>query len=299
MPIRPNLLLLLLLVLLLGPEINARRKWDKVDAEISIFFPGAHYVMLTFNDDALSGADTYGISGIGQGEQSSGVSLMSKTLDILAKYKARATFFVQGVNAAKYPDVIARMRRERHEIANLGWETTFVADKAVPAPHATTVSADGSPADEELLHQIKQTSEAVERATGHPTTVYRPPYGQVRNSQRGGFAVSHYQSKFAEMVHGNAAHQVVLWSLDAPGYGNAKSQAGSTAKTSVNAAGEGEGATVRESILSHVKKGDVVLLHITPATVAALESVVQRLQAKGFESLTLTEMLSFPDDKPH
>jgi peptidoglycan/xylan/chitin deacetylase (PgdA/CDA1 family) len=41
-----------------------------------------------------------------------------QVLDLLAKYDAKATFFVVGINAVKHPNIILRQQSEGHEIAN-------------------------------------------------------------------------------------------------------------------------------------------------------------------------------------
>ena len=52
-------------------------------------------------------------------------------------------------------------------------------------------------------------------------------------------------------------------------------------------------------VLKHAKKGDVILCHITKDTVQAVGAVVDSLNKQGYEFLTISEMMSFPDDKPH
>ena len=41
-----------------------------------------------------------------------------QVLDILAQYKVKATFFMVGENAERYPDLLARVRAEGHAIGN-------------------------------------------------------------------------------------------------------------------------------------------------------------------------------------
>ncbi len=270
----------------------ARRKWDKIEPQITKFYPGAHYILLTFNDDALSAETTYG-------RDESGNGVIISVLDTLKHFKARATFFVQGSMVEKYPEIIKRMVRDRHEVANLGWQTSFITDNAAKAnvlaaqggfkgesltPHtAPSTAPDGSPANEELLHQIKRTDDMLLKVSGKSSTLYRPPYALQSNTARGGTAASYYIPQLADLVHSHSSHQVILWSLVAPGYGEAG----------------GDAAVVEKTVLSKAKKGDVVLLHITPATAAALGPILSHLMQQGFEMLTISEMLSFPDEKPH
>ena len=189
-----------------------------------------------------------------------------------------------------------------------GWETNFISDaaaadnvkaqvisssgntgkgRATPLHHLTPhtapfVTSDGSPSDEELVHQVKQAASAILKYTGKHSCVFRPPYALRSNPSRGGTAMSYYTSKQADLVHSQTQHQVILWSLEAPGYGDESATA----------------IAVRDAVLSKAKKGDVILFHITPATVASLGSVLDALFTQGYEMLTVSEMLSFPDDKP-
>jgi peptidoglycan-N-acetylglucosamine deacetylase len=258
-------------------QVCARRKWDKVDAEVSLFFPGAHYIMLTFNDDSYAPENDTEYE-----------TQITAILDQLAKRNARVTFFIQGSRAAKHPDLLNRMIKERHEIANLGWETQYTKDKeAVASQVAKGVTIDGTPNDEELLHQVRQSAEAIEKATGKATSIFRPPYTSSSNPSRDGqIAHTLYDAKHADMIRSTTGHQVILWSLEAADYG-------------VTDASREHTDMVRKQVLDKGKKGDVVLLHITPATVAAIGDIVDGLQVQGYETITLSEMLSFPDDKPH
>ena len=71
-----NVVILLLLVLLICS--SGKRKWDKIDAEVSSFLPGGHYILLTFNVHSLK------------------EETMTKLLDLLSERKTRVTFFVPG-----------------------------------------------------------------------------------------------------------------------------------------------------------------------------------------------------------
>ena len=279
--------------------VHARRKWDKVAPEVSLFYPGAHYIMLTFHDydDCLLTSEAgKGQSKDPQGEhaQETYTQHMTRILDILKARNARATFFVQGANAQKFPEIVKRMSKERHEVANLGWKTEFspaaeAAAEAAAGAAATGVTKDGTPKDEELLTQIKNAADAIEEATGKPPAVFRPPIvrsgKQQQQQQQGQVATTLYDAKHAELVRSTTAHQVVLWSKDDT---DTCSSAGTAAQV--------EAST---KSISGGQKGDVLLLHVSPATANALDTALESLQSDGFETITLTEMMSFPDDKPH
>lgn len=87
--------------------------------------------------------------------------LTLQVLDILSRAGARATFFVIGNRAEQYPDLIRRMVREGHEIAN----------------HSYSHRDLRSLGDREASLEIGKTALVVERITGRRTVFLRPPFG--------------------------------------------------------------------------------------------------------------------------
>ncbi len=87
-------------------------------------------------------------------------------LKTLKKYNAKATFFVVGDSAKKYPQVLKEVYDAGHEIGN----HTFSHAKL------TTLSV------KQIQSQIQSTDTVVKSITGHNTTVFRPPYGAYNNS---------------------------------------------------------------------------------------------------------------------
>lgn len=82
-------------------------------------------------------------------------------LDLLAEYDIKATFFVLGAHAKKYPDIILRQFNEGHEIGN---HTYSHVD-----PAKTT--------DEKLIRKVKTTNSIIKKITGKKPTIFRAPYG--------------------------------------------------------------------------------------------------------------------------
>lgn len=103
-------------------------------------------------------------------------------LDILAEYDAKATFFVIGEQAAKYPELIRREYKEGHEIAN----------------HTYTHLQSHLASNDSLIKELKQTDEIILKLTGTIPIFYRPVGG-------------YYNEKIIETAvqHG---FRVVLWS---------------------------------------------------------------------------------------
>ncbi|OZI11632.1 chitooligosaccharide deacetylase [Bacillaceae bacterium SAS-127] len=105
-----------------------------------------------------------------------------KILDILAKYEAKATFFVTGMQAEKYPTIIKRQAKEGHEIGNHTYS------------HASgeNISADL------LTKELEKTTQLVTTLTGKKPVLYRPVGGV-------------YNDLIVETAR-ESGYQVVLWS---------------------------------------------------------------------------------------
>lgn len=84
-------------------------------------------------------------------------------LDLLAKYDAKATFFVVGANAEKYPELLRRMSDEGHVIGihNYVHKTNWLMRPR------------------EVRRQINLTSDIIRKATRTIPVYYRPPWGIV------------------------------------------------------------------------------------------------------------------------
>jgi peptidoglycan/xylan/chitin deacetylase (PgdA/CDA1 family) len=110
--------------------------------------------------------------------------------------------------------------------------------------------------------ELTATDEAIGDATGFEPCLFRPPYGLIDAKDR---TAAHAQGL-----------QLVLWSLDS---GDDIHRAATT---------------IRTTVLAGAKPGAIILMHDGghhPQTVRALPSVIRGLQARGFELVTVTELL--------
>ena len=83
-----------------------------------------------------------------------------RILDILSHYHVPATFFVIGINASQNIDLVKREYREGHQIGNHTYSH----------PNIATVS------EYRTELELSATQRIIENATGHSTTLFRPPY---------------------------------------------------------------------------------------------------------------------------
>ena len=82
-------------------------------------------------------------------------------LDGLKERGVKATFFVTGMHAEQYPELIQRMSKEGHLIGNHTYS------------HIQLSSSNGEAFKEELI----RTRETIEKWTGQEVQYVRPPYG--------------------------------------------------------------------------------------------------------------------------
>jgi peptidoglycan/xylan/chitin deacetylase (PgdA/CDA1 family) len=130
-------------VLLLGGPAQAQRLGSTSQ-------PAAGIVRLTFDDGPVR-ANTPGI------------------LDVLSKYKVRATFFVIGQRARRYPHLVKREYREGHSVQN----------HTYTHPDLTTLGS------VETRRELRATNRAI-RAAGVPRPYrFRPPHGATNARVRG------------------------------------------------------------------------------------------------------------------
>ena len=86
-------------------------------------------------------------------------------LNSLEKYNAKATFFVLGTWAEKFPDVVKNISDAGHEIANHSYAHH----------HPTKLNA------QELANEINKCNEAIKNVTGKDCNIYRAPYGEYND----------------------------------------------------------------------------------------------------------------------
>ena len=82
-------------------------------------------------------------------------------LDILAKYNAKATFFVAGNKVIRFPEVLKRQVKEGHEIANHTYNHIYNRN----ITEAT------------LTAELEQTDKLIQKTIGVKPTLYRPVGG--------------------------------------------------------------------------------------------------------------------------
>ena len=92
-----------------------------------------------------------------------GQEVLPDMLDTLREHGVRVTFFVTGHWAQQYPEIVKRMAREGHE----------VADHGMRHAHPTQLS------DWDLTMLILENHNLLKTLVGEPALLFAPPYGEV------------------------------------------------------------------------------------------------------------------------
>jgi peptidoglycan/xylan/chitin deacetylase (PgdA/CDA1 family) len=169
-------------------------------------------------------------------------------LAILARENVHATFFMVGANVVKHPQIARRVADEGHAIGN---HTFTHPDLIVAAPRR-------------VRSEIERTEQAILRATGIRTDLFRPPYGfrtpvVYRQLQRDGL-------------------RMVEWTLTSQDWRNRGP------------------AKICQRVLRRVRPGSIILFHDGRGnrsdTVAALPTIIRALKGRGYRLVTIPELLS-------
>ena len=115
-------------------------------------------------------------------------NITPRLLELLSKHEIKATFFVVGQKAERYPEIILQIHKNGHAIGNHSYTH----------PHLIFKSK------EIIEGEIKRTDKAVFEITGKRPTLFRPPHGQF------GLAVL--------SVLKSTNHRMVLWSASSQDY---------------------------------------------------------------------------------
>ena len=185
-------------------------------------------------------------------------ALTPRLLDTLKAKGVKATFFLVGTNAKEYPAIVKRIVADGHELGNHSWSHPNLAKMS----------------DEEVRSQLNRTSDAIEAAVGQRPKLMRPPFGSYTKAQ-------------GKWMHEDLGFTVVLWDVDPddwrdPGPSVVEDRVLNGWKNSTG-----------------VRPGSIVLSHdIHKGTVEAEPDIIDKLQAKGYKFVTVSELLAMHEPEP-
>ena len=177
-----------------------------------------------------------------------------RILDELKAADVKATFFMLGQHVLKYPDVARRVAAEGHEIGNHSFDHHGLFFYTV----------------KQAEWEILECEKAIKDVTGVSTRYFRPPKAWINDKEKAALSYIGYK--------------VILWSL------NSKDWVTFDDKYIV------------AFIDKNVRPGDIILFHDSGGvfgldggdrdeTVRTIPDLVNKLRAKGYKFLTVSELL--------
>ncbi|WP_328860720.1 bifunctional polysaccharide deacetylase/glycosyltransferase family 2 protein [Streptomyces sp. NBC_00306] len=180
-----------------------------------------------------------------------------RVLDALKAHDAHAVFFITGTMASRYPDLVARMVREGHEI---GLHTFNHPDLAFQST-------------DRIDWELSQNQLALAGAAGIRTSLFRPPYSSSSE------ALDNKSWPVAQYI-GSHGYITVFNNTDSEDWKRPGAQAILDRAT--------PSGTKGSIVLMHDSGGE------RSQTVAALQRLLPQMKARGYTFANLTEALGAP-----
>jgi peptidoglycan-N-acetylglucosamine deacetylase len=174
-------------------------------------------------------------------------------VEYLHEQKVPATFFVVGMAVQNHPESVQREVQYGDAIGNHSWD------------HAHLVLE----TRRHIRHELQMTDDAIIKATGVHTNLFRPPFG-ARD-----YAV-------LQVAH-DMGYQVIMWSVPLPRDWERPSP-----------------RVIADRVLNHVENGSIIVLHDgnkgrggdRSATVEATKLLVTDLRARGYKFVTVPQLIA-------
>ncbi|WP_197046731.1 polysaccharide deacetylase family protein [Oceanobacillus salinisoli] len=177
------------------------------------------------------------------------VTYTTQILEILREKDVKATFFVVGERVRKYPEQLRQMYQDGHAIGNHTWDH----------PHLPELK------DQEFIENIQSAAEEIERVIGVKPTLFRPPYGEIKERR-------------LEWLE-KQGYQTIMWTADTKDWSEISAE------------------EIVSKVMKEANPGVIVLQHNYHAsgpfeTVQALPRIIDELRTQGYEFVTVSELLN-------
>jgi peptidoglycan-N-acetylglucosamine deacetylase len=167
-----------------------------------------------------------------------------KLLDILKENNVKATFFLVGEMAEKYPDLVKREIAEGHSVGNHTYHHVNLT-KVPP---------------EDIATEMEACSDVLNKITGKKPHLFRPPGGD-------------YNRQVIEIAEAEG-YTTIFWTDDPGDYASPGKK------------------VIEIRLLRNVNNGGIILIHDgVQETVDILPQVIEYLKNRGFEFVTIDEMM--------
>ena len=181
-------------------------------------------------------------------------------LDILDRYGVKATFYNLGDNVQLYPDLAREVVARGHQLCN-----HTMAHNQLTAVDAPTI-----------YNEITRSADVIEQITGVHTSHIRPPYGDF--------------TERSWLGSGGTISAAVRWSGDSEDW---------------RYTGQTDSETIQRIVdnsLLNIHSGSIILMHDGGGggaqDVAALPKIIERLQADGYQFVTVADLMRAAGDIP-
>lgn len=168
----------------------------------------------------------------------------NKLLDTLEQNTAKATFFLIGEQVQKQSTTVKRIQKDGHEIGNHSWNHAVLTKLSL----------------KETKEQLSKTNAAIEKITGSPVRLMRPPYSAVNKNV--------YRALAEEKM------TAIFWSVDTRDWADRNS------------------TIVCNRAVAGASNGAIVILHdIHRTTVDAVPCIISKLRNQGYDFVTVSTLL--------
>ncbi len=192
--------------------------------------------------------------------------ITSQVLDICEEYGVRATFFIKGDNIASHEEELMRMLSLGCEIGNHTWMHTNVEELSAS----------------EMREEIGSVNDAIRDRFGYSIRLFRPPYikyGDKGSDTRNTLVALMEEWNMAIVNHTRSTHDTY---------------ASYTADKIYNR------GVLETDELGKKLDGSIILCHDKQQkTVDAFARIVPELLSRGYQFVTVSELLHYSDDGFH
>lgn len=173
-----------------------------------------------------------------------GVEYTDKLLDIMEKNDVKCTFFAVQFWVEKYPEYAAKIVNAGHELGT----------------HSRTHSYMSKLSKEEIVDELQTSCEAIEKATGQKTNLFRAPYGD-------------YDNLLIDTAKEMGLY-TIQWDVDSLDWKNLS------------------GTEIALRIVNGAKNGSIILCHNNGLhTAEALPMIFSTLKNRGYEFVPIGQLI--------
>ena len=192
--------------------------------------------------------------------------ITAQILDIVEQYGVRVTFFIKGDNIASHEEELMRMLSLGCEIGNHTWMHTNIEELSAS----------------EMREEIGKVNDAIRNRFGYSIRLFRPPYikyGDKGSETRNSLVALMEEWNMAIINHTRSTHDTY---------------------SSYNAEKIYNRAVLETDELGKGLDGSIILCHDKQQkTVDAFKMIVPALLERGYQFVTVSELLHYSDDGFH